>query len=66
VTAGGGVHVIAPDGQHLGVIPAPRPLITVAFSGPDKKTLYAIANDRRNDDVYAIDVLTTGIKGRAK
>lgn len=35
-----GVAVLAPDGKTLGVIPTPRAPISVAFSGPDKKTLY--------------------------
>lgn len=66
--AGGtaGIHVFAPDGKFLGTIPSPRPLITAAFSGPDKKTLYAIANDRRLVEVYAIPVIAQGFTGRAK
>jgi gluconolactonase len=40
VTAGQGVHVLARDGTHLGVIPTPRRAITVAFAGPDKSYLY--------------------------
>ncbi len=72
VTAGGGaggapgVQVFASDGKHLGQIPSPRNLITVAFSGPDKKTLYAVANDRVNVDVYTIPTVAQGYKGRAK
>jgi gluconolactonase len=61
-----GLHVFAPDGKHLGLIPAPRNLITAAFAGPDKKMLYAVANDRRTVDVYAIPMLAEGYKGRAK
>ena len=61
-----GLHVFAPDGKHLGLIPAPRNLITSAFAGPDKKTLYAVANDRRTVDVYAIPMVAEGFKGRAK
>jgi gluconolactonase len=73
VTAGGGggsaapgVHVFAADGRHLGHIPSPRNLITVAFSGPDKKTLYAVANDQVTVDVYAIPMIAQGFTGRAK
>ena len=73
VTAGGGgagaapgVYVFAADGKLLGHIPSPRNLITVAFSGPDKKTLYAIANDRVRVDVYSIPMIAQGYKGRAK
>jgi gluconolactonase len=71
VTAGGGggapgVHVFAADGQPLGTIGSPRNLITVAFSGAGKRTLYAVANDRRNVDVYAIPMIAQGYAGRAK
>jgi sugar lactone lactonase YvrE len=61
-----GVAVFAPNGQSLGLIETPRPLITVAFSGPDKKTLYGIANDRVRVDVYTIPMIAQGIQGRAK
>jgi gluconolactonase len=40
VTANKGVHVLSARGEHLGLIPTPRRPITLAFSGPDKKTLY--------------------------
>jgi gluconolactonase len=40
VTANTGVHVFSPGGEHLGLIPTYRRPITVAFSGPDKRTLY--------------------------
>ena len=40
VTAGAGVHVLGPDGGHLGVIPTPRRAITVAFGGPARDYLY--------------------------
>jgi gluconolactonase len=41
VTGNAGVHVLSPRGEHLGMIPTPRRAITIAFSGRDKKTLYA-------------------------
>jgi gluconolactonase len=41
VTGNRGVHVLSPRGEHLGLIPTPRRAITIAFSGPGKKTLYA-------------------------
>lgn len=40
ITANAGVHVLSAQGDHLGVIPTPRRAITLAFSGPDKRTLY--------------------------
>jgi gluconolactonase len=82
VTASTGVHVLGPDGKHLGVIPTPRVPITAAFSGPDKKTLYvgqmgAVGPDGkpwatpqgvRNTamTIYRIRLLTEGFKGRPK
>jgi gluconolactonase len=72
VTVGGGgggapgVYVFAADGKLLGHIPSPRNLITVAFAGPEKKTLYAVANDRVRVDIYSIPMIAQGHKGRAK
>ena len=81
VTSGPGVQVFSPEGKYLGVIPIPRNPITIAFSGPGKKTLYvggmgAVLNGRefataptvRNVamTVYTIPMLTPGFKGRAK
>ena len=72
VTVGGGgggargLYVFAADGKLLGHIDSPRNLITAAFAGPDKKTLYAVANDRVRVDVYTIPMLAQGPKGRAK
>jgi gluconolactonase len=62
----GGVAVISPDGKLLGTIPTPRPVITAAFAGPDKKTLYVVANNRETDAIYAIQMVAQGFKGRAK
>lgn len=61
-----GVQVFSPEGKYLGLIPTPRPIITVAFSGPGKKTLYAIANNQREDHIMTIPVIAQGYKGRAK
>ena len=72
VTAGGGgggaagVHVFAPDGKLLGTIAGPRSFITAAFAGPDKKTLYAVANDRRIVEIYTLPMTAQGYPGRAK
>lgn len=40
VTGGAGIYVFDTEGKQLGVIPVPRRAITLAFAGPDRKTLY--------------------------
>jgi sugar lactone lactonase YvrE len=68
VTSNPGVQVIGPEGKYLGLIPTPRGVISVAFSGPDRKTLYAVARDnaQNKDWILAIPMLAQGPKGRAK
>ena len=66
VTDSAGIEVISPDGKVLGAIPTPRGVITVTFSGPDRKTLYAVSNDQRNDHVMTIQMIAQGPKGRGK
>jgi len=82
VTANRGIHVFSPQGQHLGLIPTPRRPISLAFSGPDKKTLYvpqmgAVGPDGtawttpegvRNAamTIYRIQMQAEGFKGRPK
>ena len=69
-----GVQVFSPQGQFLGLIPVPRPTTTLAFAGPDKKTLYVIGrgNDGPGGDsgdarsMYRISMVAEGFKGRAK
>ena len=65
-TGGGGVQVIDKDGKFLGEIPSPLPLITVAFSGPDKKTMYGVANTQQFVEIFTIQMIAQGYKGRAK
>ncbi|MEN9705950.1 MAG: hypothetical protein RLZZ393_1829 [Pseudomonadota bacterium] len=82
VTASRGVHVLAADGSHLGLIPTPRAPISLTFSGPEKQTLYvaqmgAIGPDGkawstpagiRNTamTLYRLPMIATGFKGRPK
>lgn len=69
-----GVQVFGPEGQYLGLIPTPRPTTTLAFAGPDKKTLYVIGrgsdgpggNGPTARSMYKISMLAEGFKGRAK
>jgi len=82
VTTGPGVQVFGPEGRYLGLIPTPRGVISVAFSGPDKKTLYVVGSGAQDPDgtehsepsgrrnnaktIFKIPMLADGFKGRAK
>jgi gluconolactonase len=82
VTSNPGVQVFAPDGKFLGLIPSPRAVISVAFSGAGKKTLYVVGSGALAPDgkefvtpegvrnnaktIYRIPMLAQGFKGRAK
>jgi gluconolactonase len=77
-----GVQVFSPEGKFLGLIPTPRASISVAFSGPGKKVLYAACLGAVGDDgkelttrpgvrntamsIYKIQMVAEGFKGRAK
>lgn len=80
VSSGAGVQVFDNTGKHLGVIPTPRGIISVAFAGPRKKTLFVVgsgADDEKGQPirqgpqetaatVYKLPVIAEGLKGRAK
>jgi gluconolactonase len=68
VTSNPGVQVIGADGKYLGLIPTPRGIISVAFSGPDRKMLYAVSRDnaQNKDWIIAIQTIAQGPKGRGK
>ena len=80
VTSGPGVQVFDKTGTWLGVIPTPRGVISVAFSGADKKTLYVIGGGAEDDagqpirqgpqmtaaSIYKLPVLAQGPKDRSK
>jgi sugar lactone lactonase YvrE len=61
-----GVQVLDKNGKFLGEIPTPLPLITVAFSGKDKKTMYGVANTQQWDEIFTIPMIAQGFKGRPK
>jgi gluconolactonase len=63
---GAGIQVLSPDGKSLGVIPTPRAVITTTFSGPDRKTLYAVSRTGNTDWIIAIPMIAQGPKGRGK
>ena len=82
VTSNPGVQVFGTDGKYLGLIPTPRAAISVAFSGPGKKTLFvvgsgAVGADGREAEtppgvrnnaktIYRLPMLAAGFAGRAK
>ena len=68
VTSNPGVQVFGPDGKYLGLIPTPRGIISVTFSGPDRKMLYAVARDNaeNKDWIIGIQMVAAGPKGRGK
>ncbi len=81
-TTNPGIQVLSPEGKYLGLIPTPRNAISVAFSGPGKKTLYVSCLGALGPDgqevttpagvrnvamtVYKISMLAQGFQGRAK
>jgi gluconolactonase len=83
VTAGDtGIQVFSVEGKHLGIIPLPRSASSVAFSGPNKKVLYAKGagmttadgNEYRTPEgvrnnakaIYKINMIAQGFTGRPK
>jgi len=71
VTAGPALHVVGADGKLLGSIPAPYSLISAAFAGKDKKTMYAVVSlidptRLQHAYVYSIPMIAQGYKDRAK
>ena len=68
-----GIQVFSAKGQYLGTIPTPRPTTSVAFAGPDKKTLFIVArgaegkgDERWARSIYKVSMVAQGYLGRAK
>jgi gluconolactonase len=72
-----GVQVMSSQGKLLGVIPSPRPVTSVAFSGPDKKMLFIVgggavdasgkeSTEQNAKTIYKLPMLAQGFKERAK
>jgi gluconolactonase len=82
VTGNKGVHVLSARGEYLGLIPTPRRPITLAFSGPGKKTLYVPQSGAVGPDgrawttpetirntamtIYTLAMQSQGFQGRPK
>lgn len=82
ITGNKGVHVVSEKGEYLGIIPAKRRPITLAFAGPDKSVLYAPSMGAVGPDgkawatpegtrntamtVYRMKMLSKGFAGRPK
>jgi gluconolactonase len=65
VATGGGVEVLNAQGEHLGIIPVrclPRDCQNLAFSGPNKQTLYVAGAG----SLYKIEMIARGLTTRAK
>lgn len=82
VSTAPGVQVVSSEGKYLGLIPTPRPLTSLVFSGPNKKTLYVVASGATEPNgteytaregvriysrsIYKIDMIAQGYMGRPK
>jgi gluconolactonase len=80
VTSGPGVQVLDKAGKYLGLIPTPRGVISVAFAGSDKKTLYVVGSGAEDANgqpiregpqqtaatIYRLPMIAHGVKDRAK
>jgi gluconolactonase len=82
VTSAPGVQIFDVAGKSLGLLPTPRNSISVAFSGPGKKTLYVVGSGALGSDgqefttpdgvrnnaktIYRLPMLAEGFTGRAK
>ena len=61
-TSNGGVDVFNSQGRHLGTIRTPKHPQNLAFSGPDKKTLYLVGRNA----TFKVRMLAQGYMGRVK
>jgi gluconolactonase len=80
VTSNPGVQVFDKTGKYLGLIPTPRGVISVAFAGPGKKTLYVVGSGAEDANgqpirqgpqqtaatIYKLPMMAQGLTGRAK
>ena len=62
VTTGAGIQVFDKKGKSLGNIKVPQAAVELAFSGPDKRTLYITAREA----VYKLKMLSQGPERQGK
>lgn len=65
VATGGGVEVLSPQGEHLGIIPVrcpPADCQNLAFGGPTRQTLYIAGAG----SLYKVEMIARGLTTRAK
>jgi gluconolactonase len=80
VTTNPGVQVFDKTGKYLGIIPTPRGVISVAFAGGDRKTLYVVGSGAEDANgqpiregpqqtaatIFKLPMIAQGIQGRGK
>ncbi len=80
VTSNAGVQVFDSAGKYLGLIPTPRGVISTAFAGPDRRTLYVVGSGAEDANgqpiregpqqtaatIYRLPMIARGVMGRAK
>ena len=65
VATGGGIEVLSPQGEHLGIIPVrcpPADCQNLAFGGPTRQTLYIGGAG----SLYKVEMIARGLTTRAK
>jgi gluconolactonase len=65
IATGGGVEVLNAQGEHLGILPVrcpPNDCQNLAFSGPNKQTLYIAGAG----SLYKVEMIARGLTTRAK
>jgi gluconolactonase len=65
IATGGGVEVLSAGGEHLGIIPVrcpPADCQNIAFSGPNRQTLYVGGAG----SLYKVEMIARGLTTRAK
>ena len=66
VTSNPGVQVFDRAGTYLGLIPTPRPSISVAFAGIDKRTLYIVGSGAALGPGGSEFITPEGVRNNAK